>query len=151
MVARQTRRARTTGVTVTSTLAGLNPWANASHTPQANHRRLTRYRGAAKQHSCVDCGEPARDWSWIHNTNPVCHENYEPRCRRCHVMYDGHNISTHIGVKNGRAILSEDDVLEIRKLHRTGGHTRTELAAIYGISVNTLKDVVAHKSWKHLP
>jgi hypothetical protein len=59
--------------------------------------------GAARDNTCVDCGEAAEDWSYngldsdevmgptpagrivAYSVNP---ESYEPRCRRCHFHYD---------------------------------------------------------------
>lgn len=53
------------------------------------HRRTQKLRGRAATRPCVDCGIfPAKDWSHIHNTDPMNHYNYEPRCRRCHIQYD---------------------------------------------------------------
>ena len=53
------------------------------------HKRTQKLRGKAATRPCVDCGNfPARDWSHIHDTDPMNHYNYEPRCRRCHLQYD---------------------------------------------------------------
>lgn len=52
------------------------------------HRRLVRSVGRADQHSCVDCGRKAIDWSQVHGTNGEQDDHYEPRCRSCHRKYD---------------------------------------------------------------
>jgi hypothetical protein len=66
------------------------------------HRRLYRQRGKAAEHLCVDCGQRARDWSYMHDDPdektqiiggvavPYSLElsHYEPRCRRCHMVFD---------------------------------------------------------------
>lgn len=66
------------------------------------HMRVKCVRGRASTHACVDCGCRARDWSLIHgrgtlrgssghstvmaySTDP---QDYEPRCARCHMVYD---------------------------------------------------------------
>lgn len=54
----------------------------------ARHLRVIRARGKAAEHPCVDCGGTARDWSQIHDADPLVVTNYEPRCRRCHRRYD---------------------------------------------------------------
>lgn len=53
------------------------------------HYRLYVVKGKARQFQCVDCDRQALDWSWIHDTDKFDIENYEPRCRRCHKIYDG--------------------------------------------------------------
>jgi len=70
----------------------------------AAHLRVAAARGRAKDHECVDCGEPACDWSYDHkdadefvasagiakdlaySTSP---DHYQPRCRPCHKAFDG--------------------------------------------------------------
>lgn len=53
------------------------------------HRRIHRKHGAASLRKCVDCGSKARDWSLKagHSYSDDI-EDYEPRCRRCHVLHD---------------------------------------------------------------
>lgn len=63
---------------------------------QAAHLRL----GRAADHRCVDCGEQARNWSYVHgcpderrddnHPSPYCThpDHYEPRCVTCHRAYD---------------------------------------------------------------
>jgi hypothetical protein len=67
------------------------------------HDRIVAVRGKASEHSCVDCGGPARDWSLIHDAPDEriaasgCAAGlaysldvwaYEPRCAMCHKRYD---------------------------------------------------------------
>lgn len=72
----------------------------------AIHMRLMRARGAASAHQCVDCGQPAKDWSLRWDAEETFTavaagrsgrseclvsadlDDYEPRCRKCHVAYD---------------------------------------------------------------
>lgn len=66
------------------------------------HRRVSAVRGGASTHPCVDCGLPARDWSYDH-ADPeelfeeqrgrllaysMKPEHYVPRCKRCHNAFD---------------------------------------------------------------
>lgn len=73
----------------------------------AIHKRLTRTLGRASEHDCVDCGGPAREWSY-NNADPdeltaeisgrtrgrftVAYSldisNYDPRCTSCHRKFD---------------------------------------------------------------
>jgi NAD-dependent SIR2 family protein deacetylase len=63
------------------------------------HDRIYRLRGKAKQHKCVDCGNQAEEWSYNYgDPNQLAHpktgtpygspEYYDPRCRRCHQLFD---------------------------------------------------------------
>ena len=69
----------------------------------AAHDRVARLHGPASQHPCVDCGNPARHWSYDHNdpdelyavglsANPMAYsanpDHYEARCVPCHKRYD---------------------------------------------------------------
>ena len=69
----------------------------------AAHQRVRRDRGHIGSHSCVDCGAPARHWSYNHedpeqllanglSARPVayslCPDFYDPRCVPCHKRFD---------------------------------------------------------------
>ncbi len=68
----------------------------------AAHIRVGREKGPAREHSCVDCGETACDWSYeggdpderieIINDYPrkfsLDPDRYRPRCRPCHRKKD---------------------------------------------------------------
>ena len=63
------------------------------------HRLLEAERGPARRNTCIDCGKPAREWSYDHkDPNEVRTrtgarysldpKHYDPRCRRCHHVFD---------------------------------------------------------------
>ncbi len=64
------------------------------------HERVRAERGSARGHSCVDCGEPAVDWSYVGgaedeqvDTETGCAysptpAHYAARCRPCHWRFD---------------------------------------------------------------
>jgi len=68
----------------------------------AAHDRVARDRGKAADLRCVDCDEPAREWSYDHlDPNELVDpdlgasfslgpDHYSPRCVRCHRVFDGH-------------------------------------------------------------
>ena len=80
-----------------STVSGL-----ASVTYAAVHQRLRKQRGSASQHRCVDCENPAAEWSYDHADPdelvdshcgvPVRYSidlnHYAPRCKVCHAYLD---------------------------------------------------------------
>lgn len=55
-----------------------------------HNRTLPRARGEAKQFKCIykRCNNQAKEWSWIHGTNPYHVKNYRPMCVSCHRKYD---------------------------------------------------------------
>jgi hypothetical protein len=66
----------------------------------------------------------------------------------------GHSL---VGEKNPRARLTESDVREIRRIYaaskidgRVKPGTRQELAAQFCVNLTLIKDVVAHRSWRHI-
>jgi hypothetical protein len=55
-------------------------------------------------------------------------------------------LQSKIGTKNVKAILTDEQVLEIR----AADGNRHELAKAYGISVNTFHDIRSRRTWSHL-
>lgn len=63
------------------------------------HRSLNNLQDKAKYYFCIDCGLRAKDWSYTgdcldevrEEAGKYCphNEHYEPRCRSCHMKYDG--------------------------------------------------------------
>lgn len=62
------------------------------------HDRVRAWRGPANGYQCIDCTEPAADWSYrggsplereedgrIYSTDVMA---YDPRCKRCHANFD---------------------------------------------------------------
>ena len=51
------------------------------------HARVSIVRGRAATYPCVDCKQPAKEWS--SNTEEYkTIEEFSPRCRRCHRQHD---------------------------------------------------------------
>lgn len=107
------------------------------------HIKLGQVRGPAVEHDCVDCDRSARDWSHIHDTDQSNIDNYEPRCRSCHMLYDGHTR----GNKNGHSILCEEDVISIRRIHASGELRVREIAEHFGVARQTITNIITGKKW----
>ena len=61
-----------------------------------------------------------------------------------------HSSMSKVGTLNGRAKLTEADVLEIRK-RWSAGATRKELYEAYPqVSQVSIRDIINGKTWKHL-
>lgn len=54
------------------------------------------------------------------------------------------------GSLNGKSILTEDNVLEIRRKFKPKKYTREMLAKEYNVKASCIKDVILRKSWKHI-
>lgn len=55
------------------------------------------------------------------------------------------------GEAHFKALLTEADVLEIRRLYPERAWTRYRLADRYGVSPHTISQVVGRQTWKHIP
>lgn len=75
-------------------------WRGDTISYDAAHERVKAGRGSAREHSCVDCGQPASDWSYngdaedeqidqetgcAYSPTPAA---YDARCRPCHQRFD---------------------------------------------------------------
>jgi hypothetical protein len=54
------------------------------------------------------------------------------------------------GSGHGRAKLDEDQVLEMKRLHRDEGWPRSRIAALFGVSPRTVEYAIAGKTWRHV-
>lgn len=91
----------------------------------------------------------------------VCHECDNDKCvRPDHLFQDDHSgnmadmvtkrrQALHKGVDNGRAKLTADDVVAIRKAVAAGSE-RKPLARQYGVDQVTIGGIVHGRLWKHL-
>ncbi|WP_017570153.1 hypothetical protein [Nocardiopsis halotolerans] len=94
-------------------------WKGDAITYQGAHERVRRLHGSASRHRCVDCGEPARDWSLdcayvddprgevngyllAYSPDP---ERYVARCALCHRSYDVALAGSRRAVESGRLAL----------------------------------------------
>lgn len=61
-------------------------------------------------------------------------------------------VPPHVpGEKNGRAILTEKQVGEIRSLYATGEVSQQTLANRFGVDQTMISSIVRRKSWSHVP
>lgn len=54
------------------------------------------------------------------------------------------------GVENGRSKLTEEDVLEVRRLYAQGGIYQKELGLVYGVCNQRISRIVNRKCWAHI-
>jgi hypothetical protein len=108
------------------------------------HHRVTKARGPASGYACIDCGNPAQDWSTVNPSSDDIQARFQPRCRRCHRYYDG-----AVGEGNRRAKLTSGQVRELRA-RRADGLTYRQLAAEFGISDSSACAAANRKTWTHV-
>lgn len=56
-------------------------------------------------------------------------------------------LNSRNGINNGKAKLTEDQVIEIRK---NPSASRVKLANQYGVSETTIREIIKNRSWTHL-
>jgi len=108
------------------------------------HHRVNKARGPASGYACVDCGNPAQDWSTADPSSDDLEVRFQPRCRRCHRRFDG-----AVGDGNPRAKLTSGKVRKLRA-RRADGLTYRQLAAEFGISDMSACAAVNRKTWAHV-
>jgi predicted nucleic acid-binding Zn ribbon protein len=108
------------------------------------HGRVRKARGPASGYTCVDCGNPAQDWSTVNPSSDDVWSRFQPLCRRCHRRHDG-----AVGDGNPRAKLTSAKVRELRA-RRADGLTYRQLAAEFGISDVSACAAVHRKTWTHV-
>jgi hypothetical protein len=55
------------------------------------------------------------------------------------------------GINNGRATLTEEQVIEIRRLYALENHlSQVKLGILFGVSDSQIDNIVQRKSWKHI-
>jgi hypothetical protein len=122
-------------------------WIGNSANNGAIHARIRRERGLASEYECVDCRSIADDWSWIHDSDRYNIWNYESRCHDCHVIYGLPLVIK--GEDHYLSKLSDDKVRIIRALHKRGDG-QLSISKRFGVHPTTIRDVIKHKTWKHV-
>lgn len=112
------------------------------------HFHVPRKRGKASKYRCVDCHEPAAQWSTIHGRSGENYEaDYEPRCVRCHVRYDETEFKS--GSDNPSAKLTEEIVIAVRECLEAGV-TGKLIASEIDVSRATISLIKNRKIWQHI-
>jgi DNA-binding XRE family transcriptional regulator len=55
------------------------------------------------------------------------------------------------GERNGMAHLTEQQVVEIRRLYDGGGVTQLSLAPLFNVTRRTINSIVRRETWRYLP
>lgn len=76
------------------------------------------------------------DWSRIHGRSGRDIEDYEPMCRKCHMLYD-------------RSTLIASDVIEIRRMIARG-MPQIDIAHAFHVSQMTISRINTGQTWSHI-
>ena len=91
-------------------------------------------------HECCH-GDGKRSHNWLTNLEwGTKSKNYQDR--------HGHGTD-NTGEKNGRTIVTENQVREIRELYPQG-YTLKELGEMFGVHFSTIAAIVKRRNWKHI-
>ena len=63
-------------------------WKGDLAKKNAIHIWVVKKLGFANLHKCIDCGKQAQHWSNKDHTYKRILEDYQPRCRKCHSIFD---------------------------------------------------------------
>lgn len=113
------------------------------------HKRMRKIRGDAFEFDCVDCGLEAKEWSHRHGTDPRNMRNYDPRCVKCHHIYDGCMTENQRGENHCRARFSNNDIKNIRSL-REQGWTYQRIGEKFGVGHSTIGKILRGERWSHV-
>lgn len=90
----------------------------------------------------------------------VCHKCDNPPCVNPDHLFLGtmaDNMSDKVskgrqakGEANGRVVLAEKQVQEVRDTYASGGVSQRKLAKQYGVCQRTITIIVNRKTWKHI-
>jgi group I intron endonuclease len=118
-------------------------WITPKHTKEWKTKISARIMGhkwnVGKKHK-PDCGHCAILRERNANNNPALNMTQTTKDK----MRD-----KKLGSKNNNAIMTEETVLELRKL-ASEGVSNEELALKFGISVRNVKEIKERNSWKHI-
>ena len=64
--------------------------------------------------------------------------------------YDNGLVKPTKGIKNGRAKLLEDQVLEIRRLYKTGDYSQRWLAKMFCVHQTIIGRIIRRELWTHI-
>lgn len=87
----------------------------------------------------------------------VCHTCDNPPCvNPAHLFLGTHWDNAKDKVNKGRQLktsskLTEEMVIEIRKLYDTNTYVQRTLADMYGVSIYAIADIIKRNSWKDVP
>lgn len=97
------------------------------------HRRVRTARGPAKFQTCVSCGNPARHWAHIHDTDRTNPQNYQAMCQSCHIAYDNAAAKAFVtkGADGRRAIALKAWETKRRKKAQQGVAPDPALARVH--------------------
>lgn len=97
-------------------------------------------------HGQIPNGMQINHKNGIKTDNRLCNlELVTPSANTLHAYQTG--LASAVGEQNGRAILTESDVVRIRE----STATHATLAREYGVSRRTIGDVKARLRWRHVP
>lgn len=89
-----------------------------------------------------------RIWSWSKERREAELAKCRPLCYDCHTRKSATEVP--LGEYNGRSVLTDDLVKELRQVYNLGSVTYRQLADSYNIPRATIHFAVTGQTWKHI-
>jgi hypothetical protein len=102
--------------------------------------------------------------AWNGPASPGMDAAHDPGCPRscfngAHLRWDTRQGNLHDMVEDGtvsngerrwNAVLTESDVLEIRRCYDAGGVSQSQLGATYGVTQTAISKIIRRTNWHHI-
>ena len=100
--------------------------------PPPTHKHQCNHKDGDKMNNHID------NLEWVTGKENVQHS------------FNVLNNRTARGERQGHSKLTEDDVIQIRRLYATGEYTQQEIADMYGVRGSNIGAIVRLESWAHV-
>ena len=96
---------------------------------------------------------PAPKGAWVHHRNEIRHDNavgnLEYVSPHDH-LWERHFTVQRIGAQHWNSKLTENDVLEIRRIYAGGEKDQSEIGRLFGVTNKNISLIALGKTWKRL-
>jgi len=128
----------------------INAWINKKHITKYVHRLVAEiFIGSCPNNMEVNHIDGNKLNNNVSNIEYISHSENLKHAIKIGIRKPSH-ISRNVGENHGLSKLTNNDVIEMRRLWDTGNYTQSELSKTFGINFRRVSCIVRGDSWKHL-